>query len=521
MTPEQIRAELETFPPSLEALHAAVDAAAALSPPTIAALSRMADGVMPYPHEANFIVFAIHAMAAARRHEVWRPLLRALRTPDPELDYVFGDCITTSLTSIALSLFDGDPEPLIEAIEHPDADGFVRWSLLSALARLTHDGTVPRERTIAVIERFDRERLAADGDPAWEGWLEAIDLLGLASHADRARAALRDGRAGDREVDIVDWEGRIAQLGARSIPPEEFGERRLQPIDDVVAALEWLLPETDIVGDSADRAAESAEPGDDVVPDDDRDDDEETELADDAADPAGDLALSAVEMDWLRVFLSSRQVPPGTMSLDRLDGFLSALVVGPAAVPVEVWAEAIWGDGGSAKAFADRDQAEYVGALIKRHADAIGLRLERGSSHEPAIRNIYRGTGFQEWGEGFLRGVELSADAWQPLLSDRRRGAVLLAPILYAATRNPAIYRQGMAPIDGEEHLAEITQALCDLHEYWAQPPELRGPQRPVRAAPKPGRNQPCPCGSGKKYKRCCGSEVAEPASGASVLTRQ
>ena len=28
--------------------------------------------------------------------------------------------------------------------------------------------------------------------------------------------------------------------------------------------------------------------------------------------------------------------------------------------------------------------------------------------------------------------------------------------------------------------------------------------QLPVRSAPKPGRNEPCPCGSGKKFKRCC-----------------
>ena len=26
-----------------------------------------------------------------------------------------------------------------------------------------------------------------------------------------------------------------------------------------------------------------------------------------------------------------------------------------------------------------------------------------------------------------------------------------------------------------------------------------------VRVAPKVGRNDPCPCGSGKKYKNCCG----------------
>ena len=28
---------------------------------------------------------------------------------------------------------------------------------------------------------------------------------------------------------------------------------------------------------------------------------------------------------------------------------------------------------------------------------------------------------------------------------------------------------------------------------------------KPLRAGPKVGRNDPCPCGSGKKYKQCCG----------------
>ena len=34
---------------------------------------------------------------------------------------------------------------------------------------------------------------------------------------------------------------------------------------------------------------------------------------------------------------------------------------------------------------------------------------------------------------------------------------------------------------------------------------EESAPRTPARAAPKVGRNAPCPCGSGKKYKRCCG----------------
>jgi preprotein translocase subunit SecA len=28
---------------------------------------------------------------------------------------------------------------------------------------------------------------------------------------------------------------------------------------------------------------------------------------------------------------------------------------------------------------------------------------------------------------------------------------------------------------------------------------------KPVRTGPKVGRNDPCPCGSGKKFKQCCG----------------
>ena len=34
---------------------------------------------------------------------------------------------------------------------------------------------------------------------------------------------------------------------------------------------------------------------------------------------------------------------------------------------------------------------------------------------------------------------------------------------------------------------------------------EVISKAKPVRSGPKVGRNDPCPCGSGKKYKQCCG----------------
>jgi len=37
---------------------------------------------------------------------------------------------------------------------------------------------------------------------------------------------------------------------------------------------------------------------------------------------------------------------------------------------------------------------------------------------------------------------------------------------------------------------------------------QLIGEKPMVRESPKVGRNDPCPCGSGKKYKKCCGREA-------------
>ncbi|WP_308772401.1 SEC-C metal-binding domain-containing protein, partial [uncultured Bilophila sp.] len=40
----------------------------------------------------------------------------------------------------------------------------------------------------------------------------------------------------------------------------------------------------------------------------------------------------------------------------------------------------------------------------------------------------------------------------------------------------------------------------------YSEPEELNGSTSKSRDENKPGRNDPCPCGSGKKYKKCCGA---------------
>lgn len=50
---------------------------------------------------------------------------------------------------------------------------------------------------------------------------------------------------------------------------------------------------------------------------------------------------------------------------------------------------------------------------------------------------------------------------------------------------------------DAMESYAVLGRSLADAQRAVEQ--------EPVRAAPTPGRNDACSCGSGKKYKKCCG----------------
>jgi hypothetical protein len=79
--------------------------------------------------------------------------------------------------------------------------------------------------------------------------------------------------------------------------------------------------------------------------------------------------------------------------------------------------------------------------------------------------------------------------------------ALVMLPWLATVT-GPALYLPGQileqckSLFDPED----IAQRLRKYHYARAGAPAARAPARP-------GRNEPCPCGSGKKYKRCCGAE--------------
>lgn len=53
----------------------------------------------------------------------------------------------------------------------------------------------------------------------------------------------------------------------------------------------------------------------------------------------------------------------------------------------------------------------------------------------------------------------------------------------------------------------EVSTFVKEADGWKFEDGELIGEQPTVREEPKIGRNDPCPCGSGKKYKKCCGKD--------------
>lgn len=106
----------------------------------------------------------------------------------------------------------------------------------------------------------------------------------------------------------------------------------------------------------------------------------------------------------------------------------------------------------------------------------------------------------EEWCFGYLRGVALGD--WSSLPESLQPALDAIA--LHGKEENfPQL--ESLSQEELEASFAAIRPAALALHDYWIALPEaVPEPQQPVVAEQKPGRNDPCFCGSGKKYKHCC-----------------
>lgn len=222
-------------------------------------------------------------------------------------------------------------------------------------------------------------------------------------------------------------------------------------------------------------------------------------LSDEELDRLDKLLLERVDEDAV-----TDDTDEGVLTVSELDGLLTAVVSGPVTITPSRWLPAVWGD--VEPTWASAEEFEECMTLIVRHMNDIAATLiEAPDEFEPMFFESTAGRDVavvvDDWCQGYLRGVELLVDEWLAA----PEVAELLFPL--GAFTDTTDWLAHELP---EPEAAKLRDAIAPnvraLHAYWLarRAKEPQEPPRPPRAAARVGRNDPCPCGSGKKYKKCC-----------------
>ena len=248
--------------------------------------------------------------------------------------------------------------------------------------------------------------------------------------------------------------------------------------------------------------------------------------------------LEATDFDALDDILDDlRQRHDETPQWEFCEGFLAALVCCRRRIGADEWLAVLLGldEGGS---FASDAQREQFMALWARRFEEVRIALDtevqaldedkayapevmdvRGAiaSLPPEERQEVEGEDIpsfaQVWALGFMYAIESWPEEWEaPKDKDAAKWHDLSLQAIVALTEDDtdeatlSAFGEDGPPSVSENRLnayGEALWAVYDLREIWRN----IGPRvQQVIKGDVPGRNDPCSCGSGKKYKKCCGA---------------
>ncbi len=191
--------------------------------------------------------------------------------------------------------------------------------------------------------------------------------------------------------------------------------------------------------------------------------------------------LSGQELLELEELLVSHELPSGSMNLDALDGFLTALVVGPVAIAPEEWIPVVFGsepEGIPVEGSAEMTMLR-IAALALRYRNTIAIIFRQDPD---AFRPLFELSTYacdedaesavEEWANAFMSGIEMRYDEWAPLIEmaemtdeEGEKTAMLLGPLLLLSGRDP---RSESLSCEQREQLAKmVAESISDIYRFW------------------------------------------------------
>jgi uncharacterized protein len=196
----------------------------------------------------------------------------------------------------------------------------------------------------------------------------------------------------------------------------------------------------------------------------------------------------------------------GVLDISELDGLFTAIISGPVVIPPSRWLPVVWGD--FEPVWDDATDLGDILSLMIRHMNSIAAILtEQPEDFEPIFfeRKVEDKsyTIVDEWCHGYMQGVALAAEQWNIAGQEMIN---LLTPIMAFTSKAGWEMLDKLSHEEIDFFQQDITPNVRKIHAYWLDKrKEIHPPVVPrKRETPGVGRNDPCPCGSGRKYKKCC-----------------
>lgn len=197
------------------------------------------------------------------------------------------------------------------------------------------------------------------------------------------------------------------------------------------------------------------------------------------------------------------------MLMSELDGYLAGIIVSPELVLPGDWLKLVWGGGeaGAPPAYDDLKSVQTLVDLVMRHYNQMITTLDHQVGYHPLFDVDTRRDEilWETWIDGFSSAMELRPKGWHLLASCDDEAAVMaITGIAMLSEIN--LGESTLPQVEIDRLIGEapdfIRQAVAILHRWTRDNDPLQAKETMRK---KVGRNDPCSCGSGKKYKKCCG----------------
>lgn len=242
--------------------------------------------------------------------------------------------------------------------------------------------------------------------------------------------------------------------------------------------------------------------------------------------------FSEAQAEALKRFLAAPERPEGTLSYPALAGFLFAVSNAPEMIAPSEWLPAISGEQEPVYE-SNEEMQEIMGAMFSlynftsRGGDDGQAKLPPGCRiFDDPMDNFGTEAPLGQWAAGFDYGRLWLEESWNAVLNDELEeefNATVLILIFFADREFAEEFYQdalndGVSKVEDsfEKFSARILSTFPLAMETYAETGrsifkaqmEMGLYDKAFADSPAagqmPGRNDPCPCGSGKKFKKCC-----------------